>query len=95
MTAYVILGSFIFWIVSVFASFLFGLSKGRKSERQLHQDELIRKEKDVAFYQAEKNKIMQEAFGNAEKQKAELSSFGGRGSSSREHFDAINDVMRQ
>jgi hypothetical protein len=90
MTGYLVLGAVIFWIISAFAAFLFGFGRGRKAERQTRQEDAERRVEDAAFYQTEKDRIMREAFGNAEQKKAELS----RGTAGRERFDKMNDALR-
>jgi fructose-1,6-bisphosphatase len=89
MTGYLILGVLIFYIISVFAAFLFGIGKGKKSERQFWEEAEARKAKDAAYYQAEKTKIMTEVFGDAENKKAEL-----QNGTPIDRFNNINDSLR-
>jgi uncharacterized membrane protein len=89
MTGYIILIIFVFFVIIVFAAFLFGMSRGVKAERQVWEEREAKREKDAADYMREKEKIMEEVFGNAEKKKAALC--GGTGTG---RFDAINDSLR-
>ena len=90
MTGYIILIALAVYGVSVLIAFLSGHAKGRKAE-QIEQDkERIRKAESDRAYQIEKEKIMKEAFGDAEKRKAHLSDSGN----SVDKFDAINDSLR-
>jgi hypothetical protein len=89
MTGYIVLGIFTFWVFSVFGAFLFGYTKGRAKERNEQKDEALRKAASGRAFEAQKENIRQEVFGNAEKEKAKLS-----GGSGRTHFDAINSGLR-
>jgi hypothetical protein len=86
---YKILFVFTGFVIAVFSAFLAGYSKGAKKGRQEQAETALQKaESDNAFH-AEKEKIMEEVFNNAESKKAELSSGSGR-----ERFDAINNGLR-
>jgi hypothetical protein len=88
MNGYIVLIIFAVLVIIVFASFLFGISRGRKAERQEWELLEAKREKDAADYRREKQKIMEEVFGDAEKKKAAL----GVGTAT-ERFDAINSSL--
>ncbi|MDR1389182.1 MAG: hypothetical protein LBJ31_04325 [Treponema sp.] len=90
MMGYIILGAFIFLVVSCAASFFGGLRLGRRQMQSEYEEEARRKAQDEKDYQKAKQDIKQEAFGNAEKEKAKLSG----GDSGRERFDNINSSLR-
>jgi hypothetical protein len=89
MTGYIVLFVFVFWVFSVFGAFLFGYTKGRAKEQAEQKEEALRKAESDQAFEAEKENIRQEVYGNAEKKKSELSGGTGRG-----RFDAINNSLR-
>jgi predicted membrane protein len=89
MTGYIILGAFIFWIVSTFGGFLFGYAKGRKKEQAEQNEKSLRKAASDKAFEVEKEKIREEVFGNAEQKKHELS-----GNTGRARFNAVNNSLR-
>jgi uncharacterized membrane protein len=89
MNGYIVLIIFSVFVIIVFTAFLFGMSKGKKSERQDWEELEAKRAKDAADYRREKEKIMEEAFGDAEKKKAAL----GCGTAA-ERFDAVNGSLR-
>jgi hypothetical protein len=89
MTGYIVLGGFIFWVLSFFGAFLFGYTKGRKKEQAEQKEEALRKAASDKEFQIEKEKLQKEVFGNAEKKKSELS-----GNTGRARFDAVNNSLR-
>jgi uncharacterized protein YpmB len=90
MTGYILGGGVLLVVIAVFAAFLVGMSKGKKSERAAQAEAEVQKAKDAASYEQAKTDIMQEAFGNAEKKKAALNT----GATARERFNAINNGLR-
>jgi hypothetical protein len=89
MTGYIVLGVFVFYVVSVFGAFIGGYVKGRGKEQAEQKEDALRKAASDKSFEIEKEKIMGEVFGNAEKEKAKLS-----GGSGRERFNAINNGLR-
>jgi predicted membrane protein len=89
MTGYIVLGAFVFFVISLFAAFITGYSKGRAKEQAEQREEAIRKAASDKEFQVEKEKIQTEVFGNAQQKKSELSSGGGR-----DRFNRINDSLR-
>jgi uncharacterized membrane protein len=90
MNGYIVLFIFAVFVIIVFVAFLFGISKGKKTERQVWEKREAERAKDAADFQKEKEKIMEEVFGDAEQKKAALDS-----GTSRERFDAINNSLRK
>jgi hypothetical protein len=89
MTGYIVLGTFIFFVLSVFGAFLFGYTKGQTKEQAEQKEEALRKAASNKEFQIEKENIQKEVFGNAEKKKSELS-----GNTGRARFDAVNNSLR-
>jgi hypothetical protein len=89
MTGYIILFVFVFWELSSFGAFLFGYTKGRAKEQSEQKEEALRKAESDRAFEAEKENIRQEVYGNAEKKKSEF--LGGTG---RNRFDAVNSNLR-
>jgi len=89
MTAYIILGVFIFLVVSNLASFLVGMAKGYKKATGDYAVEKLKQENDAKIYEQAKKDIKQEVTKNAEDKKAELAGH----SNSRDQFNAINDSL--
>jgi Na+-transporting methylmalonyl-CoA/oxaloacetate decarboxylase gamma subunit len=89
MQGYFFLGLFVFYIVSIFAFFIFGIGKGKKDERKFWEEAEARKAKDAVFYQKEKTKIMTEVFGDAENKKVKL-----QNGTPLERFNNINNSLR-
>jgi uncharacterized membrane protein len=90
MSGYIVLIIFAVFVIIIFAAFLFGLGKGKKSERQVWEKMEAERAKDAADFQKEKEKIMEEVFGDAEKKKADFGNGSGL-----ERFDAINNSLRK
>jgi hypothetical protein len=90
MMGYVILGIFIFIVVSCACSFFGGLRLGRRQMEREFEEEQRRKEQDEKNWQKEKQQIKEEVFGNAEQEKAKLSG----GANGRDRFDTINNSLR-
>jgi len=89
MWGYVVLGVFVFVVISNFASFIIGLTKGRKQAEAEHAEEKLRQEKDAQLYEQVKNDIKQGVTKDAEEKKADLASH----TNSRDRFNAINDSL--
>lgn len=89
MTGYIVLGAFIFYVLSVFGSFLVGYTKGRKKEQDEQKEEALRKAESDKAFEKEKESIRGEVYQNAEKKKSNLPRNSGRDS-----FNAINDSLR-
>jgi hypothetical protein len=89
VAGYIILFVFVFWVFSVFGAFLFGCTKGRAKERAEQKEAALRKAESDRAFEAEKENIMREVYGNAGKKKSELSSGTGRN-----RFDAVNNSLR-
>jgi hypothetical protein len=86
---YIILISIIVFVISVFAAFLVGMTKGKKiAQAEYAEDQAIR-QKDAQDYQRVKDEIKQGVFKDAENQKAELSSH----SDAVDRFNAINGKL--
>jgi len=89
MTGYIILGVFILLVVSNFASFIIGMTKGHKQAAADYNAEKLRQENDAKIYEQVKKDIGQGVKKDAEDKKAELASH----SNSRDQFNAINDSL--
>jgi hypothetical protein len=90
LTGYIILAVFIGLVISHTAVFFIGYSCARKrAELERMEDENRRLQSEQEF-QEEKENIQKEVFGNANEKKASLASGAGR-----DHFDAVNDSLRQ
>jgi hypothetical protein len=89
MTGYIILGAFIFLVVSHTAVFFTGYSRARKAAEAERLEDERRRAENAAAWQREKDKINQGVQSNANEKKASLSSGSGR-----DRFDAINDSLR-
>ncbi|MDR2509238.1 MAG: hypothetical protein LBC77_01185 [Spirochaetaceae bacterium] len=89
MTGYIILGAFVFFVVSVFGAYLAGRWKGRKAAKAEYEEDLNRKMKNEIEFEKAKAEIREEVFGNAEQKKAALS-----GGTAIERFNRINDSLR-
>ncbi|MDR2097715.1 MAG: hypothetical protein LBP37_04265 [Spirochaetaceae bacterium] len=89
MIGYIVLGAFIFFVISVFGVFLFGYTKGRAKEQAEQKEEALRKAVSDREFEAEKEKIKEEVFGNAAHKKSGLSSDIGR-----DRFDRVNGSLR-
>jgi uncharacterized protein YpmB len=90
MTGTIILIVLVVLLVAIAIAFFCGKRSGKKAEQAVQKEAELQKAKDAADYEQAKKEIMQEAFGNAEQKKAELST----GTTPRERFDAINDSLR-
>jgi len=90
MTAYIILGVFILFVVSCFLCFLKGLSQGKKQMAAEYAEEQRRKDQSEKEFKQVKEEIKQGVFNEAEKKKAELSG----GTNGRDSFDNINNSLR-
>jgi hypothetical protein len=90
MTRYIILIIFTVLVFSFFGAFLFGYTKGRVAEQKAQREDAQRRAESDKAFEAEKEKIREEVYGNAENEKAALSA-GGTGG---ERFDRINDSLR-
>jgi hypothetical protein len=90
MTGYIVLGVFVFFVISCAASFFGGLRLGRRQMQGEYEEESRRKAQNEKDYQKAKQEIKSEVFGNAEKEKAQLSV----GNSGRDRFGNINNSLR-
>lgn len=89
MWGYIILGLFVLFVFSNFASFLIGMTKGHKQAKADYDAEQLRKENDARLYEQVKKDIGQGVKKDAEDKKAELAGH----SDSRSQFNAINDSL--
>jgi hypothetical protein len=85
-----ILALLVLWAVSVFAAFIAGRAGGRKAAEKEALEKKAREAREAAEYEAEKEKIYGEIFGNAEREKAGM---GGGGAAER--FDRIDGILRR
>jgi len=90
MTAYIVLGVFVLFVVACFLCFLKGLSMGKKQGEANHAEEQRIKAQTEKEYNQIKSDIKQEVFDNAEQKKADLSS----GSTGRDRFNNINNSLQ-
>jgi hypothetical protein len=90
MIGYVFLAIIIIFVFACFFSFIGGWKHGIKQAAAEYAEEQRRKEQDKKDYDKAKADIKQEAFGDAEQKKAELSG----GNSGRDRFNNINNSLR-
>jgi hypothetical protein len=90
MMGYIILAILILFILGCFFSFIGGWKHGKKQAAAEYAEDQRRKEQNEKEYNKAKTEIQQEVFGNAEQEKAKLSS----GNSGRDRFNNINDSLR-
>lgn len=91
MSGYIVLAVFIGLVVSHAAVFFIGYSRARKQAELERIEDERRKAQSSSEFQKRKETILKEVQIDANKKKAKLSA----GTTGREHFDAINDSLRQ
>jgi hypothetical protein len=90
MIGYVILGTFLFFVVMCTVFFFVGLRHGRKlADAEYAKEQRIKAQNEKDYKQAAQE-IKQEVFNEAERKKANLSG----GNSGRERFDGINNSLQ-
>jgi len=89
MWGYIVLGVFVLFVITNFASFLTGMSRGHKQATAEYNAEIIRQQEDAKLYDQIKQDIKQGVTKDAEDKKAELAGH----SNSRDQFNAINDSL--
>jgi hypothetical protein len=90
MTGWMVSIAFILLTVSHAAVYFAGRFGAKREADRFNAEQAARKAESEREYKTEKANILSEAGKNAEKQKAELSTGGGR-----DRFDAVNDVLRK
>jgi hypothetical protein len=89
MTGYIVLGVFIFYVVSVFIAFLSGYTKGRRKEQDEQKDAALRKAESDRAFEREKENIREEVKQNAQDKKNDLP-----GATGTDTFNNINNSLR-
>jgi hypothetical protein len=66
---YIILFIFVLWVISALETFLFGYTKGRAKEQAEQKEDALRKVESDRAFEAEKENVSREVFGDAEKKR--------------------------